>query len=109
MSLVGGVICNNCKTKICECPLDEKKAALLKKEVFIIKKVRKDTIANGEEFDKIIDRLDVLSRSRPEDKYALVTGLIERGHVVAVTGDGTNDAPALKKADVGFAMGIAGT
>lgn len=64
---------------------------------------------NADVFDKIVGKLDVLSRSRPEDKYALVVGLIERGNVVAVTGDGTNDAPALKKADVGFAMGIQGT
>ena len=71
--------------------------------------MRVDTVKNAEEFDKICDNLLVLARSRPEDKYALVTGLKERGNVVAVTGDGTNDAPALKKADVGFAMGITGT
>lgn len=71
--------------------------------------MRKDTIANGDVFDELIDKIDVMSRSRPEDKYAMVVGLIERGNVVAVTGDGTNDAPALKKADVGFAMGIQGT
>jgi len=85
------------------CPRDSKTAEKLAKPV------RVDTIANPKEFDRIYPNLDVLARSRPEDKYALVTGLIERGHVVAVTGDGTNDAPALKKADVGFAMGIAGT
>ena len=71
--------------------------------------MRVDTIKNGDEFRKIKDRLAVLARSRPEDKYALVTGLKENGDIVAVTGDGTNDAPALKKADVGFAMGINGT
>ncbi len=62
-----------------------------------------------EEFKKIVRNLRVLARSRPEDKYLLVTGLKEQGNVVAVTGDGTNDAPALKKADVGFAMGLTGT
>lgn len=68
-----------------------------------------ETIKNGAQFDKIYKRIAVLARSRPADKYAMVTGLRERGHVVAVTGDGTNDAPALSKASVGFAMGITGT
>jgi len=62
-----------------------------------------------EEFRKIAEKLKVLARSRPEDKYLLVSGLRDLRCTVAVTGDGTNDAPALKKADVGFAMGITGT
>ncbi|KAF7515130.1 hypothetical protein G7054_g14743 [Neopestalotiopsis clavispora] len=57
----------------------------------------------------IIPRLQVLARSSPEDKRILVRRLKDLGETVAVTGDGTNDAPALKLADVGFSMGIAGT
>ncbi|QPG96889.1 hypothetical protein C2857_005432 [Epichloe festucae Fl1] len=57
----------------------------------------------------ILPKLQVLARSSPEDKRILVTKLKELGETVAVTGDGTNDAPALKAADVGFSMGISGT
>jgi Ca2+-transporting ATPase len=59
--------------------------------------------------EEIIPRLHVLARSSPEDKRILVKRLKDKGETVAVTGDGTNDAPALKMADVGFSMGIAGT
>jgi Ca2+ transporting ATPase len=69
----------------------------------------KEAVGNYETFCKVMKKLKVMARSRPEDKYLMVTGLRQMGHTVAVTGDGTNDAPALKKADVGFAMGKSGT
>ncbi|KAJ5192192.1 ATPase P-type K/Mg/Cd/Cu/Zn/Na/Ca/Na/H-transporter [Penicillium cf. viridicatum] len=62
-----------------------------------------------EELDQVIPRLQVLARSSPEDKRVLVERLKYRGETVAVTGDGTNDGPALRTADVGFSMGISGT
>jgi Ca2+-transporting ATPase len=57
----------------------------------------------------VVPRLQVLARSSPEDKKVLVEKLKELGGIVGVTGDGTNDGPALKTAHVGFSMGIAGT
>ncbi|CAK5269233.1 unnamed protein product [Mycena citricolor] len=58
---------------------------------------------------EIVPRLQVLARSSPEDKRVLVDTLKQLGEIVGVTGDGTNDGPALKTANVGFSMGIAGT
>ncbi|KAF8646545.1 hypothetical protein HU200_065766 [Digitaria exilis] len=55
------------------------------------------------------DKIIVMGRSSPNDKLLLVQALKRRGHVVAVTGDGTNDAPALHEADIGLSMGISGT
>ncbi|TPX12156.1 uncharacterized protein E0L32_007042 [Thyridium curvatum] len=62
-----------------------------------------------EELKELVPNLQVLARSSPEDKRILVRTLKGLGETVAVTGDGTNDAPALKLADIGFSMGIAGT
>jgi len=62
-----------------------------------------------DQLDAILPKLKVLARSSPSDKHRLVTRLKALKEVVAVTGDGTNDGPALKAADVGFGMGIAGT
>ncbi|PUZ71364.1 hypothetical protein GQ55_2G307800 [Panicum hallii var. hallii] len=59
--------------------------------------------------EEIVEKITVMGRSSPHDKLLLVQSLKRKGHVVAVTGDGTNDAPALHEADIGLSMGISGT
>jgi len=74
-------------------------------------------VLTGEELGKLsegqlnlyLPRLQVLARATPEDKYRIVTAMQKAGEVVAVTGDGVNDAPSIKRADIGVAMGIGGT
>ena len=68
-----------------------------------------NTVLGNNDVYQNLMQINVLARSRPEDKYLLVKGLQARGHVVLVTGNGTNDAPSVVAADVGIGMGIDGT
>jgi Ca2+-transporting ATPase len=82
-------------------PIDEPGAAIITSKRF--------NELTDDELKQQLPKLRIVARARPLDKFRIVKLLQEMGEVVAVTGDGTNDAPALKKADVGLAMGIAGT
>lgn len=67
------------------------------------------SVLDEKEFDQAIRNVDVFARLNPQSKLRIATRLQEMGELIAMTGDGVNDAPALKKADVGIAMGIMGT
>ncbi|MDF2556261.1 MAG: calcium-translocating P-type ATPase, SERCA-type [Bacillales bacterium] len=95
---------------------DHKETALsIAKHLDIVR--RNDQILTGSELDQLSDRelkdqvenINIFARVTPEHKLRIVKAFQSRGHIVAMTGDGVNDAPAIKKADIGISMGITGT
>ena len=105
--IIGGIYCSTCNKSqgLCACPKTYAEAELISKNNNIpLLSLRNDKIKNLENFKKIITNLKIMARSKPIHKYAMVLGLKELNYIVAVTGDGTNDAPALSKSDVGFSM-----
>ena len=111
---IGGIVCKTCtmETEKCSCPKTMGQAKIKYpnlEEEDLATKLKKERVHDMDNFKDVVKNLRVIARARAIDKYALVLGLRELDNVVAVTGDGTNDASALSKADVGFAMGKTGT
>ena len=109
--------CNTANVKVIMITGDHKKTAMsVGKKLGIIKSL-KDLVLEGseldeltdEELDEIILKVSIFARTTPDHKFRIVESLQRCGEIVAMTGDGVNDAPALKKADIGVSMGKAGT
>jgi Ca2+-transporting ATPase len=92
-------------------------AAAIAKEIGMVDEITDDVVMTGaqldeisdEEFEQVVDKVRVYARVSPMHKFKIVEGWKAKGEIVAMTGDGVNDAPALKRADIGVAMGITGT
>ncbi|MGB9853548.1 MAG: cation-translocating P-type ATPase [Candidatus Bathyarchaeales archaeon] len=85
-----------------------KELGIFKDGDLVITGAELDQISN-EDFDGIVEKVTVYARVSPEHKLRIVRAFKNKGHIVAMTGDGVNDAPALKQADIGVAMGVTGT
>jgi len=85
-----------------------KEIGIMKEDSLVLTGAELDKMSD-EQFEKIVENVAVYARVSPEHKLRIVKALKKKGHIVAMTGDGVNDAPAIKSADVGVAMGISGT
>lgn len=109
-------ICHEAGIKVVMITGDHKLTATkIASDIGIYKK--EDLVINGDELakmsdselDEIVDKITVYARVSPKDKLRIVKSLQNKGEIVAMTGDGVNDSPALKKADIGVSMGTGGT